>query len=78
VRAELFSPARRATTIGIVLLISIVAFEAMGVGTAMPALPPSAAWAAPVNNVKASAANHANRCMRMMELSPGPLIVAEP
>lgn len=38
VRAELFSPARRATTIGIVLLISIVAFEAMGVGTAMPAV----------------------------------------
>ncbi len=38
VRAELFSPDRRATTIGIVMLISIVAFEAMGVGTAMPAV----------------------------------------
>ena len=38
VRAELFGPTRRATTIGIVLLVSLVAFEAMGVGTAMPAL----------------------------------------
>jgi MFS family permease len=38
VRAELFGPSRRATTIGIVLLVSLVAFEAMGVGTAMPAL----------------------------------------
>ena len=38
VRAELFGPERRATTIGVVLLISLVAFEAMGVGTAMPAL----------------------------------------
>jgi MFS family permease len=38
VRAELFGPERRATTIGLVLLISLVAFEAMGVGTAMPAL----------------------------------------
>ena len=38
VRAELFGPSRRATTIGLVLLISLVAFEAMGVGTAMPAL----------------------------------------
>ncbi len=38
VRAELFSPERRATTVGIVMLISIVAFEAMGVGTAMPAV----------------------------------------
>jgi MFS family permease len=38
VRTELFGPHRRATTIGIVLLISLVAFEAMGVGTAMPAL----------------------------------------
>jgi MFS family permease len=38
VRTELFGPDRRATTIGIVLLISLVAFEAMGVGTAMPAL----------------------------------------
>ena len=38
VRSELFGPSRRATTIGLLLLISMVAFEAMGVGTAMPAL----------------------------------------
>ncbi|HLU56845.1 MAG TPA: MFS transporter [Pseudonocardia sp.] len=38
VRDELFGPSRRATTIGIVLLISLIAFEAMGVNTAMPAL----------------------------------------
>ncbi|MDQ2880322.1 MAG: MFS transporter [Actinomycetota bacterium] len=38
VRSELFGPSRRATTIGVLLLISMVAFEAMGVGTAMPAL----------------------------------------
>ncbi|MGB8960699.1 MAG: MFS transporter [Pseudonocardiaceae bacterium] len=38
VRSELFGPNRRATTIGVLLLISMVAFEAMGVGTAMPAL----------------------------------------
>ena len=38
VRAELFGPERRATTVGPALLISLVAFEAMGVGTAMPAL----------------------------------------
>ncbi|WP_433278819.1 MFS transporter [Pseudonocardia xinjiangensis] len=38
VRTELFGPDRRATTIGIVLLISLVGFESMGVGTAMPAL----------------------------------------
>ncbi len=38
VRAELFGPARRATTIGLLLLISLIAFESMGVGTAMPAL----------------------------------------
>lgn len=38
VRTELFGAERRATTVGIVLLISLVAFEAMGVGTAMPAL----------------------------------------
>ena len=38
VRTELFGPDRRATTIGILLLISLVWFEAMGVGTAMPAL----------------------------------------
>ncbi|MEJ3656705.1 MFS transporter [Actinomycetes bacterium KLBMP 9759] len=38
VRADLFGPHRRATTFGIVLLVTLVAFEAMGVGTAMPAL----------------------------------------
>ena len=38
VRAELFGPGRRATTVGLVLLISMIAFEAMGVGTAMPAV----------------------------------------
>lgn len=38
VRSELFGPDRRATTLGLVLLISLIAFEAMGVGTAMPAL----------------------------------------
>lgn len=38
VRTELFGPDRRSTTVGLVLLISLVAFEAMGVGTAMPAL----------------------------------------
>ncbi len=37
-RAELFGRERRATTVGLVLLISLIAFEAMGVGTAMPAL----------------------------------------
>ncbi|MGH3844114.1 MAG: MFS transporter [Pseudonocardiaceae bacterium] len=38
VRPDLFGPSRRTTTIGVLLLISMVAFEAMGVGTAMPAL----------------------------------------
>jgi MFS family permease len=38
VRAELFGASRRATTVGTLLLVSMVAFEAMGVGTAMPAL----------------------------------------
>ncbi|MGH3774489.1 MAG: MFS transporter [Pseudonocardiaceae bacterium] len=38
VRPELFGPSRRKTTVGVLLLISMVAFEAMGVGTAMPAL----------------------------------------
>ncbi|MGB8228775.1 MAG: MFS transporter, partial [Pseudonocardiaceae bacterium] len=38
VRSQLFGPGRRATTIGLLLLVSMVAFEAMGVGTAMPAL----------------------------------------
>jgi MFS family permease len=38
IRPELFAPSRRTTTIGVLLLISMVAFEAMGVGTAMPAL----------------------------------------
>ena len=37
-RGELFGPGRRSITVGVVLLISMVAFEAMGVGTAMPAL----------------------------------------
>ncbi len=37
-REELFGPDHRAVTVGIVLLISLSAFEAMGVGTAMPAL----------------------------------------
>jgi MFS family permease len=37
-RLELFGPTRRSTTVGMLLLISMVAFEAMGVGTAMPAL----------------------------------------
>ncbi|TCK24794.1 MFS transporter [Pseudonocardia endophytica] len=36
--SELWTPSRRATTIGILLLISLIAFEAMGVGTAMPAV----------------------------------------
>ncbi|MDT7661828.1 MAG: hypothetical protein QOD04_1384, partial [Pseudonocardiales bacterium] len=35
---ELFGPGRRSITVGVLLLISMVAFEAMGVGTAMPAL----------------------------------------
>ncbi len=38
VRSEVFGPSHRTTTIGVLLLISMVAFEAMGVGTAMPAL----------------------------------------
>ncbi|HSL08527.1 MAG TPA: MFS transporter [Pseudonocardiaceae bacterium] len=38
VRSELFGPGHRTTTVGVLLLISMVAFEAMGVGTAMPAL----------------------------------------
>ncbi len=38
VREEVFGAANRTVTVGIVLLISLVAFEAMGVGTAMPAL----------------------------------------
>lgn len=38
VRQELLGPGRRPVTVGIVLLISMVAFEAMGVSTAMPAL----------------------------------------
>jgi len=37
-RAELFGPARRTTTTGLLLLISMIAFEAIGVGTAMPAV----------------------------------------
>lgn len=35
---QLFGPGRRAVTTGIVLLITLVAFEGMGVGTAMPAV----------------------------------------
>ncbi|HVH24748.1 MAG TPA: MFS transporter [Pseudonocardia sp.] len=38
VRAQLFGPGQRAVTTGIVLLITLVAFEGMGVGTAMPAV----------------------------------------
>ena len=38
VRAALFGPGRRATTGGLVLLTLVTAFEAMGVGTAMPAV----------------------------------------
>ena len=38
VRSDLFGPNRRTTTVGLLLLVSMVAFEAMGVGTAMPAL----------------------------------------
>jgi MFS family permease len=38
VRSDLFGPSRRMTTMGLLLLVSMVAFEAMGVGTAMPAL----------------------------------------
>jgi MFS family permease len=36
--SELWAPQRRGTTIGLLLLISLIAFEAMGVGTAMPAV----------------------------------------
>jgi MFS family permease len=38
VRGQLFGPGRRAVTTGIVLLVTLVAFEGMGVGTAMPAV----------------------------------------
>ncbi|GAA4687812.1 MFS transporter [Nocardioides nanhaiensis] len=38
VREELVGPGRRPVTVGIVLLISLIAFENMGVSTAMPAL----------------------------------------
>lgn len=38
VRTSLFGPGRRATTVGLVLLTLVTAFEAMGVGTAMPAV----------------------------------------
>lgn len=37
-RVALFGPGRRATTVGLVLLTLVTAFEAMGVGTAMPAV----------------------------------------
>ena len=38
VRPELFGPGRRATTVGLLLITLVTAFEAMGVGTAMPAV----------------------------------------
>lgn len=38
VRSQLFGRGRRAVTTGIVLLVTLVAFEGMGVGTAMPAV----------------------------------------
>lgn len=38
VREDLFGRSRRSVTVGIVLLISLIAFEQMGVGTAMPAV----------------------------------------
>lgn len=38
VRAALFGTERRTTTVGLLLLISMIAFEAIGVGTAMPAV----------------------------------------
>jgi MFS family permease len=38
VRAELFGPGRRSTTVGLLLGTVAIAFEAMGVGTAMPAV----------------------------------------
>ena len=38
VRPELFGPGRRATTVGLLLITVVIAFEAMGVGTAMPAV----------------------------------------
>ena len=37
-RGQLFGRGQRAVTTGIVLLITLVAFEGMGVGTAMPAV----------------------------------------
>jgi MFS family permease len=37
-RGQLFGPGQRAVTTGIVLLVTLVAFEGMGVGTAMPAV----------------------------------------
>jgi MFS family permease len=37
-RSELFGPGRRATTVGLLLLTLVIAFEAMGVGTALPAV----------------------------------------
>ena len=38
VRSELFGAGRRATTVGLLLITVGIAFEAMGVGTAMPAV----------------------------------------
>jgi hypothetical protein len=43
VRAELFGPERRATTVGLVLLISLVAFEAMGSARRCPRWSPTSA-----------------------------------
>ena len=37
-RGQLFGPSRRATTAGVLLMVSMVVFESMGVGTAMPAV----------------------------------------
>jgi len=37
-QVRLFAPGRRATTVGLLLLTLVIAFEAMGVGTAMPAV----------------------------------------
>jgi MFS family permease len=38
VRPELFGPGRRSTTVGLLLITVVIAFEGMGVGTAMPAV----------------------------------------
>ena len=38
VRPELLGRSRRATTVGLLLITLVTAFEAMGVGTALPAV----------------------------------------